>query len=286
MRGEAGIAGNCAVKVGADSFTIYRRSARNAKATARWSLGPTPLPLPSAEANNLTVLGARPHEWVIDLLIALDEGEGRSPVTRLEVWRTSPLRVLHRFQVLELDPTHRVRDYRQWVKVTSHGFSLRSVRRRVLIRAACDEGSYRGHQFDFFEFDVFVSYKSEDEEVASRLVQALQDRGLAVWFGKTCIRAGDYDRQIKEGLSRSGAFVVLWNDHSEVPKESIANGRDWSQADEIDFIRSKESHPIFHYKVNRESAVPDQDTRHRFQVTDIQETPVEEFADLVLEGLY
>lgn len=60
------------------------------------------------------------------------------------------------------------------------------------------------------EFDVFLSYKSEDEEWVRRLKQALVERGLRVWLDRDEIRPGDrFVRALENGIETSGAVVMI-----------------------------------------------------------------------------
>ena len=61
------------------------------------------------------------------------------------------------------------------------------------------------------EYDAFMSHASEDKEsVARPLTEALEARGLRVWFDNQEIRIGDSIRQkIEEGLAQSRYGVVI-----------------------------------------------------------------------------
>lgn len=63
------------------------------------------------------------------------------------------------------------------------------------------------------EYDVFVSYASEDkEEVVRPLVKALQEHGLRVWYDEFEVRIGDsLRRKIDKGLARSRFGVVVFS---------------------------------------------------------------------------
>ncbi len=65
------------------------------------------------------------------------------------------------------------------------------------------------------EWDVFVSHASEDKEFFARpLAQALQARGLSVWFDDFSLAVGDsLRRSIDHGLSRSRFGVVVISLH-------------------------------------------------------------------------
>jgi hypothetical protein len=61
------------------------------------------------------------------------------------------------------------------------------------------------------EFDVFVSHASEDKDSIVRpLAQALQERGLEVWFDEFELRIGDsLRRRIDAGIARSHFGIVV-----------------------------------------------------------------------------
>lgn len=61
------------------------------------------------------------------------------------------------------------------------------------------------------EWDVFISYASEDrEEVAELLARHLQNEGLRVWYDQLELRVGDSLRgKIDEGLARCRFGVVI-----------------------------------------------------------------------------
>ena len=61
------------------------------------------------------------------------------------------------------------------------------------------------------QWDVFISYASEDKEsVARPLAQALQESGLTVWFDDAVLKVGDsLRRKIDEGLAKSRFGVVV-----------------------------------------------------------------------------
>ncbi len=63
------------------------------------------------------------------------------------------------------------------------------------------------------EFDVFVSYASEDKaEVVRPLVAALQEHGLKVWYDDFELRiGGSLRRKIDKGLARSRFGVVVFS---------------------------------------------------------------------------
>ena len=69
------------------------------------------------------------------------------------------------------------------------------------------------------EFDLFLSYASEDKGFARPLASALTRRGVRVWFDETSITPGDSVREsIDRGLTRSRFGVVVFS-HSFFTKK-------------------------------------------------------------------
>ena len=81
----------------------------------------------------------------------------------------------------------------------------------TLLRNVGQDGNHgsaaRSEEF----FDVFISHASEDKgEVVRPLAEALQERGLSVWYDEFELRIGDSLRQrIDHGLARSRFGVVV-----------------------------------------------------------------------------
>jgi hypothetical protein len=65
------------------------------------------------------------------------------------------------------------------------------------------------------EWDVFISHASEDKEaIATPLAEALQERGLRVWYDDFSLRLGDSLREsIDRGLGHSRYGVVILSGH-------------------------------------------------------------------------
>lgn len=60
------------------------------------------------------------------------------------------------------------------------------------------------------QFDVFVSYKSEDATDAEHLVEALRRRGVRVWLDKDAIRPGDrFAEALEDGLATCKAVAMV-----------------------------------------------------------------------------
>jgi len=66
--------------------------------------------------------------------------------------------------------------------------------------------------------DVFISYKREDEAVASQLQETLLDLGVDVWIDRKLKPSTEFEPEIVRQLGLSRAVLVLWSDlslHSE-----------------------------------------------------------------------
>lgn len=65
--------------------------------------------------------------------------------------------------------------------------------------------------FDKKEYDVFVSHASEDKELIVRpLVEALESRGINVWYDENNLRLGDsLRRKIDQGLVKSRFGIIV-----------------------------------------------------------------------------
>jgi 8-oxo-dGTP pyrophosphatase MutT (NUDIX family) len=68
---------------------------------------------------------------------------------------------------------------------------------------------------DQYEFDVFISYSSHDQEQVRQLERRLTDTGLKVWFDERCIQPGDNILQaIETGLSNSRVMLLCMSDNA------------------------------------------------------------------------
>lgn len=66
--------------------------------------------------------------------------------------------------------------------------------------------------------DVFFSYKREDEVRAGRLVQALQQQGLAVWWDRGLPGGEQWRANIEAALAQAKCAVVVWTRASVGPE--------------------------------------------------------------------
>jgi formylglycine-generating enzyme required for sulfatase activity len=62
--------------------------------------------------------------------------------------------------------------------------------------------------------DAFVSYKKEDFEAASRVVAALRENGLSVWWDEGLTSKSAWDAEIERVIAEAATVVVLWTPRS------------------------------------------------------------------------
>lgn len=77
---------------------------------------------------------------------------------------------------------------------------------------------------------VFLSYASQDEEVATRICDALRVAGVEVWLDKSELRGGDaWDSQIKKHIHDCALFIPVISAHTNARSEGYFR-REWRQA--------------------------------------------------------
>ncbi len=60
------------------------------------------------------------------------------------------------------------------------------------------------------QFDVFLSYHSDDRELATQIASELRDSGLRVWFDQWELRPGwTWVERLDDAIKDSNAAVVL-----------------------------------------------------------------------------
>ncbi len=62
--------------------------------------------------------------------------------------------------------------------------------------------------------DVFVSYDRRDRELAQKVVQALTEQGMTVWWDDRITPNETWDKTIERELDSARKVLVLWTDHS------------------------------------------------------------------------
>jgi hypothetical protein len=62
--------------------------------------------------------------------------------------------------------------------------------------------------------DIFISYKREEQAIARKLADALENEGWSVWWDPK-LRAGEhFDDVIEKALKESKCVVVIWSERS------------------------------------------------------------------------
>ena len=57
--------------------------------------------------------------------------------------------------------------------------------------------------------EVFISYSSQDQDVADMLVKIAKENGINCWIASSSIEAGSYAKQIVQGIKGARVFVVI-----------------------------------------------------------------------------
>lgn len=83
--------------------------------------------------------------------------------------------------------------------------------------------------------NVFISYSRSDLEFVEKLVNALKEHGIDVWFDKHLRTGGDWDDRLEEEINKADHMIIIWSKRS-VKSENVKN--------EISF--AKRSNTTFH----------------------------------------
>jgi TolB-like protein/cytochrome c-type biogenesis protein CcmH/NrfG len=77
---------------------------------------------------------------------------------------------------------------------------------------------------------IFLSYASQDAEVARRICDALQALGLEVWFDQSALRGGDaWDASIRRQIKECALFVPVVSANTQAREEGYFR-REWNLA--------------------------------------------------------
>lgn len=76
------------------------------------------------------------------------------------------------------------------------------------------------------QYDVFLSYASEDRGTAQRLAAGLGQSGLSVWWDRRIPVGSEWDKAIEESLAAAQCVVVLWTAHTKRSRWVRAEARD------------------------------------------------------------
>ena len=69
-------------------------------------------------------------------------------------------------------------------------------------------------------YDVFVSYKREDDEAREVLCEALRKAGFEFWYdGK--LRSGNFRQQLRDEINRSDVVIALWSPRTAAKPDEV-----------------------------------------------------------------
>ena len=65
------------------------------------------------------------------------------------------------------------------------------------------------------DFDIFLSYSWQDEQIATTIYTRLENEGFRVWLDKNQVRVGDnIVEKVFEGIHGSDYFAIILSRHS------------------------------------------------------------------------
>ncbi|MCA9467402.1 MAG: toll/interleukin-1 receptor domain-containing protein [Nitrospira sp.] len=74
--------------------------------------------------------------------------------------------------------------------------------------------------------DVFISYASEDRQVAQTLAAGLDQAGVTVWWDRQIQVGSEWDKTIEDALAAARCVIVLWTDHAKHSRWVRAEARE------------------------------------------------------------
>jgi hypothetical protein len=86
---------------------------------------------------------------------------------------------------------------------------------------------------------VFLSYASQDAEVARRICEALQAHGIEVWFDQSELRGGDaWDQKIRRQIKDCALFIPIISSHTQARAEGYFR-LEWRLADQRTYLMGR-----------------------------------------------
>src|SRR5277367_2049484 len=91
---------------------------------------------------------------------------------------------------------------------------------------------------------VFLSYASQDSEVARRICEALRAAGIEVWFDQSELRGGDaWDKSIRRQIKECALFVPIISPSTQSRAEGYFR-LEWKLAVDRSHLLA-DDHPFF-----------------------------------------
>ena len=63
-------------------------------------------------------------------------------------------------------------------------------------------------------YDVFISYSSNDKKIAFNLCEALEEKKITCWIAPRNVQMGSYANSIIEGIVKSRLFILIFSSSS------------------------------------------------------------------------
>jgi Flp pilus assembly protein TadD len=124
---------------------------------------------------------------------------------------------------------------------------------------------------------VFLSYASQDAEVAKRICEALRTAGIEVWFDQSELRGGDaWDAKIRRQIKECTLFVPVISANTQAREEGYFR-LEWLLAVERSRLRADDAHFLFPLVIDGTSEaaarVPDRFREVQWTRLEVRETP-------------
>jgi TolB-like protein len=108
---------------------------------------------------------------------------------------------------------------------------------------------------------IFLSYSSDDTEVAARLCEALRSAGLEVWFDQSELRGGDvWDSSIRDQIKQCAVFIPVISASTQKRSEGYFR-LEWKLAIDRSYLMAEDKAFLFPVVIDetqeRQARVPD-----------------------------
>ena len=122
---------------------------------------------------------------------------------------------------------------------------------------------------------MFISYAREDAPDARRVAEALEHRGLSVFWDRTIPTGRAFEDEIEQAIASAGAVVVLWSEHSVRSDWVRAEASEGANRGILVPASLDGATPPLRYRVNQTADLKD-------WVTGVSSAPFEQFVNDVV----